>query len=263
MASAVRVDIGAAHYTGRMPARRGDYGYDAPYVLSAFAGVAILSVMLAAVGWFSHQPRFLRITSGYAAFFGLNAASFFYTTRRGKFLVWETILEFLRFEGDEHVLDMGCGRGAVSTAVARRLTTGTVTGVDLWRSIDQSGNSTEATMANARAEGVADRVFLETGDMRKLPFADESFDVIVSSLAIHNIPMTSDRAAAITEAMRVLKPGGRLAIADIRSTALYARTLESLGAINVRRRGLGWRFWYGNPLAGTTLVTANKPLTRS
>lgn len=61
--------------------------------------------------------------------------------------------------------------------------------------------------------------------------------------------------------MRVLRPGGRLVIADIRATSLYAETLTSLGAVNVLRRRLGWKFWWGNPIAATTLVTATKPLT--
>ncbi len=51
-----------------------------------------------------------------------NTSSFLYTTRRGKFLEWERILDRLHLRGDEEVLDMGCGRGAVLTAVARRLT---------------------------------------------------------------------------------------------------------------------------------------------
>lgn len=53
------------------------------------------------------------------------------------------------------------------------------------------------------------------------------------------------RAQAVAEAWRVLKGGGRLAIADIRATARYAETLSSLGATGVTRRRLGWRFWYG------------------
>jgi arsenite methyltransferase len=105
---------------------------------------------------------------------------------------------------------------------------------------------------------VQDRVEIETGDMRALPFADAAFDVVVSSLAIHNIRSNAARAQAIGEAWRVLKPGGRLAIADIRATGRYVETLRGLGAPAVARRRLGWRFWYGNPFAGTSLVTASK-----
>jgi SAM-dependent methyltransferase len=68
----------------------------------------------------------------------------------------------------------------------------------------------------------------------------------------------ADRARAVAEAWRMLKPGGRLAIADIRATARYAETLDRLGATGIARRGLGWRFWYGNPFASTSLVTASK-----
>src|SRR5262249_13617758 len=165
--------------------RRADYGYDAPYALLAFAGVALAASIVAVVTWWTNQPRLFRPALAYALFFAANAASFWYTTRRGKFRAWSDILDGLALHGDERVLDMGCGRGAVLTAVAKRLTSGRVTGVDLWRTIDQSGNSREATLTNARIEGVADHVELETGDMRRLPFADASFDVVVSSLAIH------------------------------------------------------------------------------
>ena len=186
------------------------------------------------------------------------AYSFFYTTRRGKFQVWNAILDGLRLRGDERVLDMGCGRGAVLTAVAARLTSGRATGIDLWSTHDQSGNARDVTLRNASLEGVAGRIEIETGDMRALPFPDGAFDLVVSSLAIHNIRSNGDRAKAIAEAWRVLKPGGRLAIADIRATALYARALQDLGATGVERRRLGWRFSYGNPFAGTSLVTASK-----
>ena len=240
---------------------RGDYGYDAPYALVIFATIGTLSAAAAVV--FSSMPerRPAVLSSLYAVFFLANAVSFFYTTRRGKFRVWEDILDGLHLRGDERVLDMGCGRGAVLVAVAKRLETGRVVGVDLWSTRDQSGNARDVTLHNASIEGVSDRVAIETGDMRALPFPDGAFDVIVSSLAIHNISSNAARAKAVTEAWRVLKPGGRLAIADIRVTSSYAKTLTTLGAADVARRRLGWRFWYGNPIAGTTLVTASKART--
>ena len=83
-------------------------------------------------------------------------------------------------------------------------------------------------------------------------------DFLVSSLAIHNIPSKADRRKAIVEGFRVLKPGGRIVIADIRTTALYEEALRELGASKVERRRLGWRFWWGNPIAATTLLTASK-----
>lgn len=237
--------------------RRADYGYDAPYALLAFAALGTASVVAAIVSWWNQRGP-VGPLAFYGAFFLANAASFLYTTRRGKFHVWNEILDDLHLGGDERVLDMGCGRGAILIAVARRVTTGRVTGIDLWSAHDQSGNSPEATMRNAALEGVADRIVIETGDMRALPFPDAFFDVVVSSLAIHNIRSNSDRAQAVTEAWRVLKPGGHLAIADIRSTLRYAATLSRLGATGIVCRRLGWRFWYGNPFAGTSLVTASK-----
>jgi arsenite methyltransferase len=66
------------------------------------------------------------------------------------------------------------------------------------------------------------------------------------------------RKRAIAEGFRVLKPGGRMVIADIRATALYADALRTLGAPDVKRQRLGWRFWWGNPVAATTLLTASK-----
>ena len=238
--------------------RRGDYGYDAPYALIIFGLLAAVSGIGATIAWLRLPPHAARPLTLYFVIFFANTCSFFYTTRHGKFREWNRILDRLGLRGDEAVLDMGCGRGAVLTAVASRLTTGTVTGVDIWSAKDQSGNAKEVTLRNASLEGVADRVSIDTGDMRVLPYPDATFDLIVSSLAIHNIRGNADRKQAVAEAFRVLKPGGRLVIADIRATPVYADALRTLGAANIERRRLGWRFWWGNPFAGTTLLTASK-----
>jgi arsenite methyltransferase len=244
--------------TSRIAMRRGEYGYDAPYALVIFASLAVLSGLGAAVAWWQMTTRAAATITLYFVLFLVNTTSFLYTTRRGKFIEWDRILNRTHVRGDEVALDMGCGRGAVLTAVARRLTTGRVTGVDIWSTTDQSGNAMDVALRNASLEGVSDRVRIETADMRALPFPDATFDLVVSSLAIHNIRSNADRKRAISEGFRVLKPGGRMVIADIRATAIYAGALRRLGASNIERHRLGWRFWWGNPVAATTLLTASK-----
>ena len=244
---------------------RARYGIDAPYVPAAMAGVGVVLlaaavVVLVAVGTGVAWARYLAVWAFISGAFSLlSCASYLHTTLRGKFLAWADVLDELGLRGDEHVLDMGPGRGAVLLLAAKRLPTGRAVGVDLWRSVDQSGNSQATTEANARAEGVADRVELRTGDMTSMPVADGEFDVVVSSLAIHNIPTAEGRAAAVDEAVRALRPGGRLALVDFRHVDDYARRLGELGAAGLRTRRLGWRFWYGGPWSGAMLVTGTKP----
>ncbi|MFI9776137.1 class I SAM-dependent methyltransferase [Streptomyces sp. NPDC051956] len=139
---------------------------------------------------------------------------YLHTTLHGKLQVWRRELGRAGLKGDEQFLDLGCGRGAVLIEAARRLPTGHAVGVDLWSGKDQSGNHPEVTLANAAAAGVADRVEVRTADMTELPFADGSFDVVTSALAIHNIPSPEERYRAVDEAMRVLRPGGQLIVAD-------------------------------------------------
>jgi ubiquinone/menaquinone biosynthesis C-methylase UbiE len=83
-------------------------------------------------------------------------------------------------------------------------------------------------------EAVADKVEVQTGDARQLPFADSSFDVVLSSMALHNIYKASERQIAVREIARVLAPGGRVLIVDIRHTSAYAATLRDAGLADAR-----------------------------
>jgi arsenite methyltransferase len=238
--------------------RRGAYGIDAPAWLTFLAGMAAGWIVIAAVlallvgGWLAVAAALIAVYSV------LSAAGYLYTTRAGKFAVWSELLAGLGLRGDERLLDMGCGRGAVLLMAARLLPAGSVVGVDLWKTADQSGNAADVTEANARREGVADRVELHTGDMTRLPFPDAAFDVVVSSMAIHNITDTEARLRAIDEAARVLRPGGKLLIADFRYTPDYAARLRAAGLTAVEERGLGWRFTYGGPWTAVRSVKAVK-----
>ncbi len=181
------------------------------------------------------------------------SACFLHTTLRGKHRIWKHELDQLGLAGDEQLLDLGCGRGAILIEAARRLPRGRAVGADLWTH-DQSGNTADATLANAAAAGVADRVEVHTADMTSLPFADDSFDVVTSALAIHNIPKQTDRHRALDEALRVLRPGGQLLIADISFEA--KRYASHIGQGSLRRLGSG--YWYGGPWFGVTMLRAVK-----
>jgi SAM-dependent methyltransferase len=237
-----------------------DYGVDAPLVPLAFGACGVALIAVWATGWGASVHVWMPL-AGAAWFFAI-AASFLYTTRIGKLAIWTELVRDLGLRGDERVLDLGCGRGLVLLRVAAKLTTGKSVGVDLWSTQDQSGNREAVTRRNAELEGVADRVELHTGDMRELAQPDAAFDVVVSSLAIHNIRNAVERRRAIDQAVRVLRPGGRLLIADLGFTASYAARLRELGMSDVAVRGFGWRFWYGGPWAAAKLVTATKPATK-
>ena len=71
-----------------------------------------------------------------------------------------------------------------------------------------------------------------------------------------------DRNKVIEEEVRVLRPGGRLMIADIGGTGLYRNQLIRLGMRDVVRRNLGWRLWWSGPWLATRLVSAVKPASR-
>ena len=168
------------------------------------------------------------------------------------------MIDSVSWRGDEQVLDVGCGHGLMLIGAAKRLTSGHALGIDIWQQEDQANSSSRATLENALRKGVADRVELRDSDARELPFLDESFDVVLSSFAIHNIYDPVGRENAIREIHRVLKPGGQLVLAGIRHTSQYADILLNLGWNQVTR-------WFPNFLfiTPTRVVRAAKPNTRS
>jgi arsenite methyltransferase len=76
---------------------------------------------------------------------------------------------------------------------------------------------------------------VKDGDARKIPFSESTFDVVVSSMALHNIPTRPERQQAIREIVRVLKPGGRVLLSDMQCTGDYATVLRDSGFSDVQR----------------------------
>jgi ubiquinone/menaquinone biosynthesis C-methylase UbiE len=102
------------------------------------------------------------------------------------------------------VLDLGCGTGTLTVELARRAAAVRVVGVD--------GDREVLTRARAKAGPRTDIEFVEAM-AQSLPFQDATFDRVVSSLVFHHL-VPSLKHAALTEALRVLAPGGRLHLAD-------------------------------------------------
>jgi ubiquinone/menaquinone biosynthesis C-methylase UbiE len=130
-------------------------------------------------------------------------------------VVRQQILDAVPWQGDEAVLDVGCGSGMLLNGAAARLQSGKALGIDIWAR-HSGGGSLDLLYKQARAENVADRITFQEVDARNMPFADASFDVVLSSWALHHISRSSqDFEAAVGEMLRVLKPGGRMVVLDI------------------------------------------------
>jgi len=218
-----------------------DYGIDAPGVVRNLLVIGVALIVSGIVFPAIHLGNVTILWSRSAFWPGgsclLGGILMVLYAKWGKFRHRDMMLHMLNWRGDERVLDVGTGRGLLLIGAARRLKTGTATGIDIWSTKDLSGNSLEHTQANVDIEGVKDKVALKSDDARKLSFPDASFDVILSNLCIHNIPDAEGRAQACREIARVLKPGGTALISDFINTGAYQRTLASCG-LKVGRTGL-------------------------
>ena len=217
-----------------------DYGLDAPRIVRSMFSRAAWIIVIALVLYFvnhSEYPGPAARMCGVLALIGLGflavGAVMVWFSRVAKLRLRDQILDSLALRGDERVLDVGCGRGLLAIGAAKRLKTGKVIGIDTWSTFDLSGNTPDAAKANVKLEGVADKVRIENGDALKLVYPDNHYDVVVSSLVLHNIPEQDGRAQAVREMFRVLKPGGKLAIFDIFRTGEYADVLRASGAKDV------------------------------
>jgi len=212
-----------------------NYGLDAPAICYGMFSIGIFGILVSILSSiFLSSPLSLVLDSIAAIItaYGLGMGSYMvWSSRVGKLRTCEILMNQIdnvrKWNGDETVLDVGCGRGLLLIGAAKRLKSGKAFGIDIWKNEDQANNSPDAAIENAEIAGVADRVQIKTGDARQIPFADQSFDIVVSHWVIHNIEEQNDRSNALQEMWRVLKSDGVLALADISFVPDYMKEIES------------------------------------
>ena len=163
-------------------------------------------------------------------------------------------------------LDVGCGSGALTIAVAKRNPKAEVIGVDRWGK-EYASFSRTLCENNAKAEGVT-HVYFSQGDATKLRFQDETFDAVCSNYVYHNIP--GDRQTYLLETLRTLKKGGTFAIHDIMSRTKYGdmqafvQKLKDMGYEKVElidtTNGMFMKKWEATwmALSGSAILTGIK-----
>ena len=243
--------------------RRPNYGIDSPGMVFGEAAIGAIALVCAIFvpRLFGHNLRWLEIAIT-VEFLAL-AASMLAYSKSGKMVTRDAILNSIPWSGDERVLDAGCGRGLLLIGAAGRVPQGSAVGVDKWVRGALTGNGTQAVLRNAEAEGVAARIEVVEGDVRRLPFPEAAFDVVVSNFVVHEVDTQQDREQMMSEMMRVLAPGGRLALVDFIFTSECVEILRRLDMHNVRRTRVGGSsFLLGTILMFGTfrihLVTASK-----
>jgi hypothetical protein len=124
---------------------KADYGIDAPGVVRNFALAGVAALV---AGWFvfsagGHVPGGFLLAA--SLIFFVESGWMLFSSRKGKWLMRERLLDLAGLTGHEQVLDVGCGRGLILNGAARRLTAGgRAIGIDLWSRKDQSGNHPES-----------------------------------------------------------------------------------------------------------------------
>jgi len=125
----------------------------------------------------------------------------------------DELVSRIDWNGSGQALDIGCGSGALAIRLAKKYKDAIITGIDFWGG--SWGYCQKQCKENARIEGVEDRANFLQGSASKLPFLDETFDLVVSNLTFHEVRDSESKLDVVREALRVVKKGGRFVFQDL------------------------------------------------
>lgn len=191
---------------------RSDYGNWVPWKLIYGPGI----LALAFLGLSLVHPASLLGAAFFLAclaYFAYARYQFSHHGGRLQARIRNAVLDHLDWNGEGTALDIGCGNGPLTTALARHHPHAEIVGIDCWNGLWDY--SRKACDQNATAEGVADRVSFQKASAVYLPFDDESFDAAVSNFVFHEIREVKDKTQLVKEALRVVRKGGKFCFQDV------------------------------------------------
>jgi SAM-dependent methyltransferase len=210
-----------------------DYGVDAPQVIRNLIVIGLAALFIGIKLCFINPFEYGQLIGSTFLFGSISplcmALLMFWYGKVGKFKHRERMLALHQWKGDEQVLDVGTGLGLLLIGAAKKLTTGKAVGLDIWNARDLSNNRAEHAKYNIDKEEVHGKATLVNESIVSTTLKDNSFDVVLSNLCIHNIENKAERAKACKEIYRVLKSGGEAIISDFKHTSEYRQEFDLLG----------------------------------